>query len=310
MTNSTFTGNSAPSGEGGGIYNLNNAALTVTNSTLSGNSATYGGGIYNKGTLMTVTNSTLSGNSATYGGGIFNEGTLTTLSNSTLSGNSATGGIGGGIYNTNNAALNVTNSTLSGNSAASRGSGIYRYNSTVTLKNTIVANDPSNNCHNFVTDGGNNLDSGATCGFTINALNSTDPKLGPLSGSPAYFPLQSDSPAIDAGDNVVCATAPVNNQSQNGVTRPQDGDGNGTAICDIGSYEGPEVSTPTPTRTHTPTRTPTVTATPTRTPTATRTPTRTPTTPPTATPTSTSTATPDPLTNRLWLPLLRLHHAS
>ena len=40
----------------------------MSNSTFSGNSATYGGGIFNGGTL-TVSNSTFSGNSADDGGG-------------------------------------------------------------------------------------------------------------------------------------------------------------------------------------------------------------------------------------------------
>jgi hypothetical protein len=50
-------------------------------------------------------------------------------------------------------------------------------------------------------------------------------------GSPAYFPLNAGSPAINAGDDAICAAAPVSNVSQNGLTRPQ-----GTH-CDIGSYE-------------------------------------------------------------------------
>jgi hypothetical protein len=46
------------------------------------------------------------------------------------------------------------------------------------------------------------------------------------------------SPAIDQGNDAVCAAAPVNNTSQNGVTRPTDGDGNGTVICATGAFEG------------------------------------------------------------------------
>jgi len=55
--------------------------------------------------------------------------------------------------------------------------------------------------------------------------------LGSLTGSPAYFPLNAGSPAIDAGDDAICTAAPVSNTSQNGLTRPQG------AHCDIGSFE-------------------------------------------------------------------------
>ena len=44
--------------------------------------------------------------------------------------------------------------------------------------------------------------------------------------------LLSESPAVDAGDNTMCPA-----DDQRGIIRPQDGDGDSEAICDIGAYE-------------------------------------------------------------------------
>ena len=133
-----------PAANGGAIYS--SGELTVMNSTLSGNSAGSGGGVYSDsdGTLMVVS-STLSGNSAGSGGGLRIIGDDTsTVVNSVISGNSV-GEHGGGIYNSGDGALIVTNSTVSGNWADERGGGIQNSNSTLILRNTIVAlnNAPS-----------------------------------------------------------------------------------------------------------------------------------------------------------------------
>ncbi|MFN6539080.1 MAG: choice-of-anchor D domain-containing protein [Nostoc sp. EkiNYC01] len=53
----------------------------------------------------------------------------------------------------------------------------------------------------------------------------------------ANFALLAGSPAIDAGSNTF-------NNITNNV--PHDGDGNGTAVIDIGAYEAPIIKTPTP----------------------------------------------------------------
>ncbi|MEN8241504.1 MAG: choice-of-anchor Q domain-containing protein, partial [Chloroflexota bacterium] len=45
------------------------------------------------------------------------------------------------------------------------------------------------------------------------------------------------SPAIDAGDNAICANAPVSNLDQRGEPRPQDGDRDNIDTCDLGAYE-------------------------------------------------------------------------
>ncbi|MCS7249186.1 MAG: hypothetical protein NZ840_13240 [Anaerolineales bacterium] len=166
------------------------------------------------------------------------------MSNSTLFRNSTLNN-GGGIWNAGT--LNVLNSTFSENSATVSGGGVYVFTGgSTTLKNTILANSVGGDCvgslsgtnkHNLIED------SGVTaCGLVNNSNGNKiglDPKLGTWIAN-FYFTLQNDSPAIDAGDNATCAAAPVSNQSKNGVTRPKDSDGNGSVICDIGAYEGPQ----------------------------------------------------------------------
>jgi CSLREA domain-containing protein len=261
ITSSTLSGNTAD--YGGGIYN-NAGTLTIMDSTLSGNIAAYaGGGIYcNYGTL-TLMDSTLSGNTAgTYGGGIDNSFGIMTIINSTLSGNTAAD-TGGGI-DSYEGTLSITNSTLSGNTAGSSGGGISSYGTltitnstlsgntaddgggienaygTLTVTNTIIANSLSGgDCYTpaLITDGGHNISSDDSCGFDIDngSLPNTNPLLDILqdNGGPTLTnALLVDSPAIDAADNTQCPLT-----DQRGFHRPFDGDEDGTAVCDIGSYE-------------------------------------------------------------------------
>jgi CSLREA domain-containing protein len=240
ITDSTFTSNSASLGKGGGIHN-NVGTLTITNSSFAENTSNFGegGGIYNNYSL-TLKSSTFSNNSADSGGGIFNSGAYLTVANCTFSGNNVSAN-GGGILNTDHGGLTVVNSTFSGDSASGSGGSIGNLSGNVTLRNTIVANSISGgNCSGAITNGGSNLDDGATCGWgsTFGSMSNTNPLLGVLIDAPAYFPLNTGSPAIDHGDDPICAASPVNNQSQNGVARPQG------AHCDMGSYEFVDTTPP------------------------------------------------------------------
>ncbi len=152
IASSTFSGNSAPNGEGGAIYS--EGTLTIENSTFSGNSAMRHGGAISSGGTLTIENSTFSGNSARngQGGAIYSEGTLT-IQNSTFSGNSATYA-GGAIYS--EGTLTITNSTFSGNSGYN-GGAIYS-SRTLTIENSIF----SGNSTNSYWDGGGAIYSSGT----------------------------------------------------------------------------------------------------------------------------------------------------
>ena len=158
VTNSTLSGNTS-NGTAGGLYNDRGATATVSDSTFSGNSAPAGGGIFNSGGTLDVTNSTFSGNKSTndWGGAIVNGSFSTaTVSDSTFSDNSA-GAEGGAIRN--DGTLDVTNSTFSENSASLRGGGIWQGSATrLTVTNSTFSGNSATEGAGIFNRGGGTLD--------------------------------------------------------------------------------------------------------------------------------------------------------
>jgi CSLREA domain-containing protein len=262
LSSSTVKNNRAgDSGSGGGLAN-DGGKVTILNSNIIANSATNGvaesgGGIANFGAMLLM-NSTVAGNDASnYGGGIYTDvrsGTSLTIVNSTISGNHASDA--GGIIAFGPLAL--VNTTVSANTASSRdGGGVMSVSpATVTLKNTVVAN---NTCAGSGPDlfgtfnsQDNNLignTSGASfTGTTTHNITNVNPGLGPLAdnGGPTQtHALLSTSPALDAGDNCVtqsthCGDSNISQLTtdQRGFSRIVDGpDVDTTATVDIGAYE-------------------------------------------------------------------------
>jgi large repetitive protein len=237
--------------------------VIITASTLSSNiSDNTGGAISVFGGSLTFERSLLDNNRASgalsgfgVGGGIhFVANQYSYIRNSTLSRNSAKDQ-GGGIYNqpVYPGILWIDNSTIAENytfGPGSLGGGIRNYG-TLSIDNSIVANNSAvfagPDCYANVNIGGHGANIfGNTSGcygfntyynppyMLLDILN-IDPKLGPLSDNGGYTltyrPIM-DSPAIDAANNHYCLSL-----DQLGRTRPYDGDGDGSATCDIGAYE-------------------------------------------------------------------------
>jgi hypothetical protein len=257
ITDSTISGNGVFLGDGGGVANLQ-GTVTITNSTILDNSVEYdGGGVSNSGTL-TVTNSTIAGNDADRGGGVSNSGTLT-VTNSTISGNTANGG--GGV--SNSGTLTVTNSTISGNTAIfyDGGGGVENFGGTCILARTLVSGNTAPTRPEIVNDtrsgtvladnhnlfgvdgiaGVEGFSPGATdvvppAGVLLpDILNPTLAFNGGLTQTHALVP---GSPAIDTGGPLCLdATGAPLLADQRDKPRLMDGDGDGTAACDIGAFE-------------------------------------------------------------------------
>ncbi len=224
VTNVSFAGNSA-FGLFGGMGNFNSNPI-VTNVTFVGNSATNGGGMGNfNNSSPTLTNVTFAGNSSDAGGGMINNNSSPTLTNVTFAGNSSTS-TGGGMFNASNSNPIIQNSIF-WNNKDNTGTGtatasIYNNVSTPIISYSLVqGQNPA---------GTGNLD-GTDVNNDPDFVQTVDPNTAPTSAG--NLRLQTGSPAIDVGNNAVVTAA----TDLGGITRILDGDGNASAIVDMGAYE-------------------------------------------------------------------------
>lgn len=228
LTESTFNGNTADSGNagntyGGGVHTTSPA--TVTGSTFTGNQAKCTGCSFINGSglsielasgdlsLTTVTDCTFDGNTGWFGGGLnASYGTLN-IRRSTFINNNAGYGAGLEAYVLNGDHLLFQNNKAINNGS---GSGILVYGgASLTLKNAILANYATGieansgtvtEDNNLFYDNGSN---GSTAnGGTItpdgHSLSGLDPRLANPGGGDNH--LTAQSPAISAGTDLGITT--------------------------------------------------------------------------------------------------------
>lgn len=228
-----FSDNDAVS-DGGGGYNKDGLVYLLGDTFAYNHAGQHGGGFYNDQNMV-IKYSLFSGNRADdNGGGVHHAASAapTGIENTTFYGNSAA--LGGGLFTRAN--MDVTNCTFSANSAGANGGGAINFGAGTYLLNTIFAYSASGgNCNISVpVDQGNNIDSGATCGFSPlkGSMSNTNPMLEALKnngGDTQTMMPMFDSPAVDA----VIYNSPNEcpDDDQRYFPRPYG------ARCDIGAVE-------------------------------------------------------------------------
>lgn len=272
IKNSTLTG---AAGNGAGVYVSGNA--TIIDTTISGNTgAVFGGGIYSTGatnlaidlqTSITGNEAINTGGAEAGGGGLYvAAGSTANVRRSSITGNISYRG--GGIYSAGR--VNAANVTLDTNQANNLGGaftdngggGVYTGGSgvfvgsfltisentpnavrsdtgaTLVLRTSVLVTAGDTNCAGTITDGGYNLESGATCAFNAPSISGTDANLQALTNG--YRPILNSSAAYNAATvctiasqstDVVYTANSIPVDDQRNVSRPQDN------VCDIGAFE-------------------------------------------------------------------------
>ena len=258
LTNTIITANAAQ--KGGGVYNSPGGTVQVINSAFSANQTELfdagldasGAGLYNAGNVS-IKNSTFNLNLVHDNGSALYNTASATVSNSTFSLNQEAGA--GAIYN-ESGSMQLNNTTITVNTGKKFASGLYAAGGSVILSNSILAdnhtvgNTSLPDCAGTISSSGYNLIGNASgCDITSTTgdqmgtdIAPINARLGPLTsnGGPTLtHSLLINSPAIDAGNPTLTGTGAgaCEASDQRGTLRPQDGNADTTARCDIGAVE-------------------------------------------------------------------------
>ena len=252
----TSNGNNLCGGEGGGGISIRGASsVEILDNVISDNMGRNGGGIYMfaAGTPI-IKRNIIKGNNALggEGGGLY----MVNVSDALIVQNLITGNQasdGGGLYwlvPSGARGPRLVNNTIADNNATALGSGIFAdgFDVRTELKNNIIVAKPGQSglyCGGFNDQNPpiirfNNIFSSGGMAYGGICADKTGTE-GNISANPLFtnptqgdYHLQQGSTSIDSGDNL----APdLPDTDVDGDPRILDGDGNGTAIVDMGIDE-------------------------------------------------------------------------
>jgi CSLREA domain-containing protein len=241
-------------GRGGGLFNhlgtvVMRDSIFLANSALDHGDSGDGGALYNLQGSVTVERSAflLHGGAEFSDAALFNDEGELRLSNSTLSQNHL-----GGLVNIRRqpgamAQVTLTNVTITGHFgedryAVANGGDLLIHNSIIAGNYDFSIKEAPSNCINFgdysyqasgllIGDEPSNCTGDYFVSFDDTYSQVLVPTLSKPDETHWFHALRPGSVAIDAG------IGDCIDHDQRGVARPQDGDGDGVAVCDLGAYE-------------------------------------------------------------------------
>ncbi len=245
-TNGGFGSNGGPGGvgasggaaTGGGVFGT--AATTMVNVTFAGNAAIGGGGGNGGAGGMGGTGGSDGANANggnggnARGSGIYINATTAgaQVAFATFAVQAGIPGLGGNSGGSG--ATNGANGTASGLSLYGNGAG------GVVLRGSVVG-DLVNACGGTYSTAFQNLQVGLTClGFSV---SNADPKFSPINwngGRTPNFLARRGSPVLDTATDCSSSGGAVTSD-QRGLPRPSDGNGDATAVCDLGAVESDRI---------------------------------------------------------------------